>query len=116
MTRELRPSMASKSRTRLDSAHHAAVGDEQRSAPARQRNAVVGFPVALSPQPTARFSQGRAATFLRRATPERLRSCLCLTDGTPAAFPGDGFVRVAQPRRSIRVSFGVCTGHDPLNL
>jgi len=52
------------------------------------------------------------AVFLRRARPERLRSCLCLTDGTPAAFPGDGFVRVAQPRRSIRVSFGVCTRHE----
>ncbi len=50
-----------------------------------------------------------------RARPEGLRSCLCLTDGTPAAFPVDGFVRVAQPRRSIRVSIGVCTRHDPLD-
>jgi pimeloyl-ACP methyl ester carboxylesterase len=47
------------------------------------------------------------------ARPERLRSSLCLTDGTPADFSGDGLVRVAQPRRSIRVSIGVCTRHDP---
>ena len=30
------------------------------------------------------------------ARPERLRNSFLLTEGTPATFPGDGFVRVAQ--------------------
>ena len=33
----------------------------------------------------------------------------------PTTGPGRSPVRVAQPRRSIRVPIGVCTRHDPLD-